>query len=280
MLNNIKKYYRIGGLVFCLEMPDFRESDLLSAFRTDETRCDFSYVFEYTDNVTVPVGELLFTDGLISCIRADEGIVRTYSDERDGRVIFVETSDGSVRYILFDESRADHINSTIALEIMDIPSRIIESGGIILHSSFIGIGGEAVLFTGQKGIGKSTQAALWQKYRGSDIINGDRAIIRKKDGKWFAWGSPYCGTSKISRNLELPLKAIVSLAQSSVNSVKRENTRESFRSLLDGASFNIWDKEQVQKLTDTCSELISDIPFYLLECTPDERAVAALEEIL
>lgn len=57
---------------------------------------------------------------------------------------------------------------------------LMEQEAAILHASFIEYEGQAVLFTGPSGIGKSTQAGLWEQYEDAQILNGDRTILRKK----------------------------------------------------------------------------------------------------
>ena len=41
---------------------------------------------------------------------------------------------------------------------------------------------------------------------------------------------------------------------------------------------NTWDKEDMNTVTEITAKLISEVPVYLLSCTPDETAVTALEK--
>lgn len=60
-------------------------------------------------------------------------------------------------------------------------------------------------------MGKSTQADLWNKYEGCEIINGDRSAITKKDGVWNAYGLPFAGSSRIYKNVKNPIRCVVVL---------------------------------------------------------------------
>ena len=60
-------------------------------------------------------------------------------------------------------------------------------------------------------MGKSTQADLWNKYEGCEIINGDRSAITKKDGVWNAYGLPFAGSSRIYKNVKNPIKCVKEL---------------------------------------------------------------------
>ena len=51
-------------------------------------------------------------------------------------------------------------------------------GMLVLHSAYIVTSaGEAILFSGPSGVGKSTQAALWERCAGARVVNGDRALV-------------------------------------------------------------------------------------------------------
>ena len=77
---------------------------------------------------------------------------------------------------------------------------LLQHQGLLLHASLINYKGKAIAFAGPSGIGKSTQADIWHTFLGADIINGDRAALRKERDHWYAYGCPYAGTSGIYKN--------------------------------------------------------------------------------
>ena len=92
-----------------------------------------------------------------------------------------------------DDLRFDPVfTSLFALE-----RQMIRRDSMILHCAYIKYCGAAILFSAPSETGKSTQAGLWEKYRGSETVNGDRALLRKIDGRWTACGWPVCGSSEI-----------------------------------------------------------------------------------
>lgn len=149
---------------------------------------------------------------------------------------------------------------------------LLQHQGLLLHASLIKYEGKTVAFAGPSGVGKSTQAALWEKALGADVINGDRAALRKTGGGWSAYGSPYAGTSGIYRNDSAPLAAIVLLRQAKENRLQRLTGAEAFQQLFPQLSVHHWDKDFVAKAADLCLLLLGDIPVYLLECLPEESA--------
>lgn len=151
----------------------------------------------------------------------------------------------------------------------------------LLHSSFISWQNNGILFTAPSGTGKSTQADLWKKYEDADIYNGDRTIIRKIEGKYYGFGSPYAGSSGIYRNESAPIKAIVVIEQGPDNVIRRLRGREAFLPLFRETLMNTWNKEYMEKMTDLLMDAAYQIPVYHLSCRPDQDAVNTVKnEIL
>lgn len=157
---------------------------------------------------------------------------------------------------------------------------VLQHDGLILHSSFIAKDGKGILFSAPSGTGKSTQAKLWQSLRDYEILNGDRAGLRKNDGIWSAWGLPYAGTSGIYRNETADIRAIVALRQGSENRISRIRGADVLRYLYPEVTVHHWSERYVNKVLDMLQVLESEVPIYLLECVPDESAVQLLERTL
>ena len=95
-----------------------------------------------------------------------------------------------------------------------------------LHSSLVRRAeGDAILFTAPSGTGKSTQAGLWERFAGAETLNGDRSMLRRVDGVWTAFGSPFAGTSGIYRNESAPVRALIVLRQAPENTIRRLSVR-------------------------------------------------------
>ena len=151
---------------------------------------------------------------------------------------------------------------------------------LILHSSCISWNNQGILFSASSGVGKSTQASLWNQFEGSEIINGDRTGIRKVDGKWFAYGLPIAGSSGIYRNDKVPLRAIVLLEQAKENSVSKASVSGAYRFLYPEFMIHRWNDRFESRANEVISELLSQIPVYTLRCLPDRDAVYTLKNSL
>lgn len=155
---------------------------------------------------------------------------------------------------------------------------LLQHHSLLLHASLIKYKGKAIAFAGPSGVGKSTQADIWHNYLGADIINGDRATLRKEGDGWYAYGCPYAGTSGIYKNDSAPLAAIVLLEQAKENRLHRLTEAEAFRRIYQELSVHHWQRRFVAKATDLCLQLLAETPIYLLECRPEESAAELVKK--
>lgn len=189
----------------------------------------------------------------------DEGGYWLYADE-----VFTELFEKEGKYIKY-----------IALDRL-----LLKNNAFYLHASFIQVNNKAVLFSGPSGIGKSTQAEQWVKNRNAKIINGDRTIIRKVDDEFFAFGSPFAGSSDVYINESYNIEAIVFLQQGKENILSRLDKKKAYMLLYSQSMFTGLPLEYLSMGMDILTELIKKIPVYELICTPDVRAVETLEKYI
>ncbi len=149
-----------------------------------------------------------------------------------------------------------------------------------LHASHIQVEDKAILFTAPSGTGKSTQAALWEKHRGAQVINGDKALLLCREAEISAAGLPYCGTSGICHNASAPLRAIVVLEQAKENRITRLTGGMAALRLMTGVIVQNWHEGDLEKVLNLVSRVVEQVPVYLLSCLPDETAVVCLESVL
>ena len=113
---------------------------------------------------------------------------------------------------------------------------------------------------------------------GADIVNGDRAALRKGNAGWLAYGSPYAGTSGIYKNDGAPLAAIILLRQAEENRFSPLSAAEAFQYIYPEISVHHWEKCFVEKATDICLQMLAETPVYLLECRPEESAALLVKK--
>lgn len=169
-------------------------------------------------------------------------------------------------------------------DIIALDSLLLSHHGLLLHASFIRWHNQGILFSAPSGTGKSTQADLWVRYEEAEIINGDRAGLRRitegNETIWRAYGLPYAGSSGIYRNESAPVTAVIALRQAKENRIRRLGMTEAVRYLLPEITVHRWDREFTEQVMNLLLELLASVPVYLLECLPDKGAVRLVKHTI
>lgn len=160
-----------------------------------------------------------------------------------------------------------------------LPQLLLHRGVLVFHASCIEHDGGAIFFTAPSQTGKSTQAELWRVHRGARVRNGDKAALRL-DGPPMAYGMPFSGTSGICEPFALPPRCLVVLSQAPENSIRRLGPVEALQALTPNVFADSLVPAEWAMTLSLLLELVTKIPVYHLACTPDERAVATLENAL
>lgn len=153
---------------------------------------------------------------------------------------------------------------------------LIDNNGFCLHASAIAVKNQAVLFSGPSTVGKSTHTGLWQQYFGKEkvsVINDDNPAIRLKGDVFYAYGTPFCGSTGINENKKVPLKAIVFLEQATSNTIKRISNKEASILLFNHTLREKCSEKRIRKILELYDVLLKNIPIYKIKCLPDQEAV-------
>ena len=149
---------------------------------------------------------------------------------------------------------------------------------IQLHSSLISNNGRGLMFLGPSGIGKTTQAELWNKYRDALIINGDIVFVQETEDAFLGWGTPWHGSSPYCENTSVPVHAMIVLKQAPENSIRELTGFEKVSEVSNSVFYPRWLENGMELCLETLDHLLSKIPVYELSCRPDEDAVRLVEE--
>lgn len=151
---------------------------------------------------------------------------------------------------------------------------IINYDGIMLHASAVAVDGCAYLFSAPSGMGKSTHTQMWQKLFGKDqavIINDDKPVIRKIDGVYYAFGTPFSGKHDISENTGFPVKGICFVLRGDKNIIKNLSTKDAVTPFLN-QTIKPFDMEGYLKMLSIADDLLCTVPCYSLLCKADVEA--------
>ena len=146
-------------------------------------------------------------------------------------------------------------------------------GALMLHAAVIEVDGKAYAFCAPSGTGKSTHIRLWRERFGSRvrIVNGDKPLLREKDGVFFVYGTPWSGKEGWNRNVSAPLAGICFLTRSTENVIERIAPDVAieglFRQLLKPA-----DAASLMNTMHLADVLLSTVPVYRLGCNVSQQA--------
>lgn len=146
--------------------------------------------------------------------------------------------------------------------------------GFYLHSSAVELDGMAYLFSGPSGMGKSTHTRLWQSVFGkaAQVFNDDKPALRRIDGRWYAYGTPWCGKDRINQNKKVPLAGICFLKRGEENKIRRLSAKEALPLLLSQTIHKLQDSKSLDLLLNNVNYLLKEIPVFELENLPVEDA--------
>lgn len=278
----MEKYYLLCNKLISVEAECFPgDNPLWSQFETGCDAADITVKCRICEEFPVP------NQG--TAVKSGEFVVSVEGNTVYRAFPMVNTHGALTKYTPADTSYSETFFTSKSFPVMmdsrymwsslSLAQLMVFKNAFFVHASYIDVCGKGILFSAPCGTGKSTQAALWEKHRRAEIINGDKAGILVENGV-YACGVPFCGTSGICKNKTLPLGAIILLSQSAENSVKRLTGLEALQGVLQNVYLDLIAPNEQQMIFDLLIELLKTVPVYHLSCTPDENAVTALENAL
>lgn len=271
----------IAELVIRMELEEpVPMTDAFRPFLTDRAP-DYTAVFRRMEALPAFDGQVLFTG---NCYRVHPDGCRSFFDApKDLTPYALARTDhdaGAVEVSYL--SKGAHCVSEMDNSFFHLgfEGLLIRRDRVCFHAACVSTEYGGILFSGPSGIGKSTQAALWQTHRGAKLLNGDRPILQKAGEGFLAWGSPYAGSSRCHVNESVPVTALVFLAQEPSNRIRRLRAGEAFRRIYAGLTMYTWDREFMDRACSLAMELAERVPCWEFGCLPDETAVVFLEKWL
>lgn len=283
----MERFYRFAGITLRVSGPEsqmYPDDGVLTAFAVPGGPPDYTLELALTDRLDEPEGLCVFAGSTIRVYRSGEKQIRydgAVSRGLEGARFRIAREGRQATAQILRQSSAERITPKTVLNCLEAEHLIARNQGFLLHASYIERNGKAILFTAPSGTGKSTQAALWQTLRGARQLNGDRAAVRLDgNGRVWAAGIPFSGSSGLCENETLPLEAVVYLAQAPETRITRLSGAAGFRRVWEGCSVNTWNRQDVAACSQTVMEVLAQVPVFQLACTPDASAVTALERAL
>lgn len=280
----MNQIFKIGD--FCFRITTDEAIPVPSNFMKFTAGADSKPVYTYhmhvVDQLSSPTGRLIAERQNMRVYQTETGEERYLSDYTPDSFwgCYHEMSESEASAAILRQKLPDLCYDTCFDSLLMLEKQMIRRDSLILHSAYIVYKNEAILFSAPSQTGKSTQAGLWEKYRHSFTVNGDRSLLRKIDGRWYACSWPVCGSSGICNIQNSPIRAIVMLRQGKKNSASPLPAIQAFTELYAQITSNKWNRSFVERAMDDLENLISSVPVWQLTCDISEDAVKCLEDAL
>jgi hypothetical protein len=139
---------------------------------------------------------------------------------------------------------------------------LLSRRGFLLHAASVMRNGQAHIFTGHSGAGKSTVASLSPT---GSVLTDEISLIRGDEDTWRAFGTPFWGEFHAGDlNQEAPVRGIYSLVQAAEDRVERLSTRDALRALLPNILFFSAEPADHRQLLRILTEALAEVPVYRL----------------
>lgn len=277
------RIFQIGDFVFRLCCPEeITPPDNFMKFTAETGVPEYTYHIEVSDRLPRPEGKVTAQRPDLTVFQNASGESRLIGIKGTGEyyACYREVADDRSEITLArDQIRGLHFDPVFT-SLFALERRLVKKDSMVLHCAYMEYRGEAILFSAPSETGKTTQANLWEKYRGSRTVNGDRALLGKKDGRWTAQGWPVCGTSEVCNNEAVSIRAVVMLSQAKENRAERLTPGRAFPLLYSQITVNKWNTEDHVHTMDLIEDFLGRVPVLHLGCTISEEAVACLERAL
>jgi len=274
--------YKIGN--FSFEITGLKENDIPENFKKFETdqEPEYFYHINIVDKIEIADEQFVVNKPTMKIAIHNNLEIRYIYLPNDSNIYAKsEEIDNEHSMIYFHKSYISYIHhDTIFSSLFSLERRMYQHNHYVLHSSYIVYQDLAILFSAPSGVGKSTQASLWEKYRNIKIINGDRTLITKNRETYYANGWPVCGSSQICHNQTYPIAAIIMLDQGPINKVQQLSYFEKTKRLVKEITVNFHNQDYVDHYFTFIDQFINDIPIVHLTCTISEEAVDCLDNYL
>lgn len=151
--------------------------------------------------------------------------------------------------------------------------------GTYLHASAVLLDGKAYLFSANSGTGKSTHTEKWCRLFGATYLNDDKPALRRVDGTWMAYGTPWSGKHDLSSPTGAPLGGIAFLRRGEENAIRPMTAAEAVPHLVHQSQHRM-PKEWMEVQLSLLDLLLREVPVWELTCRNDDDAAILSHSVM
>lgn len=152
-----------------------------------------------------------------------------------------------------------------------------QSRGVLLHALAVKKDGQAYLFPGKSGVGKSTLARLVTDSNVGQILSDDRVVLRREKETFRVYGTPWNGEPQHHLADDAPLKTIYFPEQTPTCSLDVVPVAEAASHLFASSSVAGWPRPDAMRFVlDTAGAVAESAVSYRFGFTPNRGALRTL----
>jgi hypothetical protein len=147
---------------------------------------------------------------------------------------------------------------------------LAQRGGFLLHAASAICDGQAYLFSGVSGAGKTTMTRLAPP--DVTLLTDEISYIRPSAGHYSAFGTPFAGElARSGVNCAAPVSTLFFLEQGPENRIDELPSAEAVRRLMRNILFFAEDQGLIEQLLATACDFVARVPIRRLTFYPDAR---------
>lgn len=153
--------------------------------------------------------------------------------------------------------------------------------GVLVHSSALRYAKRTLAFLGRHEAGKSTIARLWKEHSGqADIFNDDRCVIRRKNGRFRVYSTPWPGTFSDYGlgHKGADLDRAYFIYHSKVNEMTRLSPKTAFMKVMQNVFPPFWSGEGMKFVLSFCHGFAKETDCYDLGFINDRNIINFLKK--
>jgi hypothetical protein len=146
---------------------------------------------------------------------------------------------------------------------------IFEVGGVLLHAAGLVRGGQAFLFFGHSGSGKTTASRVSRNLAG--VLNDDLVALMPQDGRWWAYPTPFYNPSQEppTEAQAAPVRALLRLTQAAQVRVEPLPPPAALAEIIANIPVIPLDSSRLPRLLDRIRHFVTALPPKRLHFLPD-----------
>ncbi|MFC1674566.1 hypothetical protein ACFL1K_01535 [Candidatus Omnitrophota bacterium] len=169
------------------------------------------------------------------------------------------------------------------IQVLLISYLALHKKGIIVHGIGLkDINGRGLLFAGKSGAGKSTTARIWNRFSRAMILNDDRIIVRRLNGRYFIYGCPWYGDFSdylYSKMEAAPLERLFFIHHSPNNNTRQISQKAAFNQLYPALFPTFWDKQNLENIVSFCQDLLKEVNCYNLGFLNNKKIISFVRKL-